>query len=163
VVASCKKHLQEISGNLSDPRVNYIFQDGIQFVQDAHNAYDVIIIDSSDPIGPAKPLFEKAFYAAIQDALKEDGLMVCQSQSPVMHMDILKQTVQYIRDLFPVQRVYVATVPTYPGGLWSFTMGSKKYQELKGDALPEDTHYINKETLHGCFQLPQFVKRAIYE
>jgi spermidine synthase len=82
VVDACKKYLPAVSGNLSDPRVNFIFNDGIKHVENIQDHYDVIIVDSSDPVGPAKALFEKSFYENIHRALKEDGLMVCQSQSP---------------------------------------------------------------------------------
>lgn len=161
VVKQCKEHLQEISGNLSDPRVNFIFQDGIKHVKNAQNEYDVIVIDSSDPIGPALPLFEKDFYASVHQALKEDGLMVCQSQSPVMHMPILRNTAQSLRELFPIQKTYIASVPTYPGGLWSFTLGSKKYRDINASKLPEDTKYVNEGILSACFQLPQLIKSQL--
>jgi spermidine synthase len=161
VVKQCKKHLQEISGNLSDPRVNFIFDDGIKHVKNAHNEYDVVVIDSSDPIGPAVPLFEKEFYAGVHRALKEDGLMVCQSQSPIMHMHILRNTVNSIRELFPIQKTYIATVPTYPGGMWSFTLGSKKYNETDTSKIPGDTKYVNEGILSACFQLPESIKSQL--
>lgn len=161
VVKQCKAHLQEISGNLSDPRVNFIFDDGIKYVKDAENEYDVIVIDSSDPIGPALPLFQKEFYAGVHRALKDDGLMVCQSQSPVMHMNVLRNTAQSLRELFSVQKTYIATVPTYPGGVWSFTLGSKKYQNVDATKLPGDTKYVNEGILSACFQLPQSIKSEL--
>lgn len=161
VVRQSKAHLQEVSGNLSDPRVNFIFQDGIKYVKDAQNEYDVIVIDSSDPIGPALPLFEKDFYAGVHRALKEDGLMVCQSQSPVLHMQVLRNTAQSLRELFAIQKTYIAMVPTYPGGVWSFTVGSKKYKDTDASKLPGDTKYVNEGILSACFQLPQFVKSQL--
>ena len=78
VVKACKEHLPEVSGNLSDPRVNFIFDDGVQFAKNKVNEYDVIIVDSSDPVGPAEQLFEYEFYKNLHKALKEDGIMVCQ-------------------------------------------------------------------------------------
>ncbi|SEN00604.1 polyamine aminopropyltransferase [Lihuaxuella thermophila] len=158
VVKVCKKHLQEVSGNLSDPRVNFIYQDGIEHVKKYKNHYDVVIVDSSDPIGPAKQLFERSFYEDIYRALKDDGLMVCQSQSPVFHMDILKQTAGHIRDLFPHMKIYTATVPTYPGGLWSFTLGSKKYKDISVTDFDKNTRYVNQHILQACFQLPEFLR-----
>ncbi len=158
VVDVCKKHLPAVSGNLSDPRVQFVFNDGIKHVQDVKNHYDVIIVDSSDPVGPAKALFEQSFYESIWHALKEDGLMVCQSQSPLFHRAVMNETIRHIRKLFPVTRVYMATVPTYPGGFWSFTLGSKKYRELCTGGFHKDTKYVNQSILQSCFDLPEFLK-----
>ncbi|AMA71527.1 MULTISPECIES: polyamine aminopropyltransferase [Aneurinibacillus] len=157
VVKFCKEHLQEVSGNLSDPRVRFIYNDGVAFVKDIENHYDVIIVDSSDPIGPAKQLFELDFYRNIHRALKEDGIMVCQSQSPIFHFDVLQQSYKHISDLFPLTKLYTAVVPTYPGGMWTFTMGSKVYDKPVEHAFQQDTKYFNKNILDACFQLPQFL------
>lgn len=158
VVDVCKEHLPAVSGNLSDPRVKFIFNDGIKHVQDVRNHYDVIIVDSSDPVGPAKALFEQSFYENIHHALKADGLMVCQSQSPLFHRPVMNETIRHIHNLFSVTKVYTATVPTYPGGFWSFTLGSKKYEELHVDDFHKDTRYINQSILQSCFDLPGFLK-----
>ncbi|MBA4602642.1 polyamine aminopropyltransferase [Thermoactinomyces mirandus] len=158
VVDVCKEHLPAVSGNLSDPRVQFIFNDGIKHVQAIRNHYDVIIVDSSDPVGPAKALFEQSFYKNIYHALKDDGLMVCQSQSPLFHRSVMKETIGHIRNLFPVCKVYTATVPTYPGGFWSFTLGSRKYRDLCVDDFHKDTKYVNQSILQSCFDLPEFLK-----
>ncbi|WP_124727049.1 polyamine aminopropyltransferase [Staphylospora marina] len=158
VVKACKEHLQEVSGNLSDPRVNFIFNDGMKHVKEYRNHYDVIIVDSSDPVGPAKALFERSFYEDIYGALKEDGLMVCQSQSPLFHRDVMKQTFDNISDLFPVTKPYYATVPTYPGAFWSFTLGSKKYDSVHVKEFDKDTRYVNQSILNSCFDLPAFLR-----
>jgi len=162
VVDVCKEYLPEVSGNLSDPRVKFIYTDGVAFVKDQQNTYDVIIIDSSDPIGPAKELFSYEFYQSVFRALKDDGLMVCQSQSPLFHMDVLKQTFANIKRLFPYTNLYTATVPTYPGGLWSFTVGSKIPLSIQANKpIPTDTKYVNEDVLKRCFLLPQFMKQEL--
>ncbi|EHQ87608.1 polyamine aminopropyltransferase [Desulfosporosinus youngiae] len=159
VVEACLKHLPEVSGRLSDPRVQFIFDDGVKFVLNKVNEYDVIIVDSSDPIGPAKSLFEKSFYQSLHKALKKDGLMVCQSQSPIFHAEVMKQTFQRIRSLFADVKLYTAVVPTYPGGLWSFTLGLKRSAAPNPEKLNEnDTHYVNKQIIERCFSLPQFMR-----
>jgi len=162
VVDVCKEYLPEVSGNLSDPRVKFIYTDGVAFVKDQQNTYDVIIIDSSDPIGPAKELFSYEFYQNVFRALKDDGLMVCQSQSPLFHMDVLKQTYTNMKQLFPYTNLYTATVPTYPGGLWSFTVGSKIPLSIQANKpMPTDTKYVNEDILQQCFLLPQFMKQEL--
>lgn len=163
VVKACKEHLPEVSGNLSDPRVNFIFDDGVQFAKNKVNEYDVIIVDSSDPVGPAEQLFEYEFYKNLHKALKEDGIMVCQSQSPIFHSSILKQTADSIRQLFTYSGTYTAVVPTYPGGLWSFTIGSKQHS-LNPETFKKhtiETKYFNQEILKSCFALPEFMKSII--
>lgn len=158
VVNVCKEHLPAVSGNLNDPRVQFIFADGTAHVKKANNYYDVIIVDSSDPIGPAKQLFEYDFYQDIRDALKEDGLMVCQSESPLFHRKVMEQTVASIDRLFPITKVYLATVPTYPGGFWSFTLGSKKHHRLPSQPFDKPTRYVNDTILRSCFELPEFLR-----
>jgi len=160
VVKACREHLPEVSGSLSDSRVNFIFTDGVKFVEEQKDKYDVIIIDSSDPIGPAEQLFQFDFYSKLHKALKEDGMMVCQSQSPIFHQSILKQTAFSIKKLFTYSSTYTAVVPTYPGGLWSFTIGSKKYP-LKYEPNGKDkveTKYFNIDIFDRCFALPEFMK-----
>ncbi|WP_243293002.1 polyamine aminopropyltransferase [Bacillus sp. FJAT-47783] len=161
VVKACKEHLPEVSGNLNDPRVNFLYVDGVQYVKEKENEYDVIIVDSSDPVGPAEQLFSKPFYHNLQRALKEDGLMVCQSQSPIFHLDVLKQSYHHLSSLFPITKLYTAVVPTYPGGLWSFTIGSKKYTDIQVKEFNKDTKYVNQDLLEGCFKLPKFLQDAL--
>ena len=79
----------------------------------------MIIVDSSDPVGPAKVLFEEPFYRDVHRALKDDGIMVCQSESPVFHPRVLTKVRDTLKTLFPDVRTYLATIPTYPGGIWS--------------------------------------------
>ncbi|MDQ0214205.1 spermidine synthase [Oikeobacillus pervagus] len=163
VVKASKEYLQEVSGNLSDPRVNFIFTDGIKFVQEKENEYDVIIVDSSDPVGPAEALFEYDFYAHIKQALKKDGIAVFQSQSPIFHREMLKQTYSYTKELYPGSAVFQAVVPTYPGGMWTFTIGTKRYliEPEKANVPPLETKYFNQDILKGCFLLQQDLKNLL--
>ncbi|WP_243300115.1 polyamine aminopropyltransferase [Bacillus litorisediminis] len=162
VVKVCKKYLPEVSGNLSDPRVNFIYDDGVAFAKRKEQEYDLIIVDSSDPVGPATALFEKSFYQSLHRALKDDGLMVCQSQSPIFHMNVLKQSYNRIRDLFKEVSMYTAVVPTYPGGLWSFTIGSKQFVHPDSAKVQDkETYYVNDELIQRCFILPQFMKEQL--
>jgi spermidine synthase len=163
VVRLSKKYLPEVSGNLSDPRVRFIYRDGIAYVKEQRDAYDVIIVDSSDPVGPAEGLFQREFYEDIFHALHANGLMVCQSESPLFYADVMKRTYTYIHELFPHSQLYTATVPTYPGGLWSFTLGSKNKIQLQKNTLPSDTQYINDLVLESSFALPTFVAKTITE
>lgn len=162
VVRASKQYMPEVSGNLSDPRVRYHYADGVKYVKEVQERYDVIIVDSSDPIGPAEQLFEMAFYTDLHAALREGGLMVCQSQSPIFHADVMLQSYSRIGQLFPYRRLYTAVVPTYPGGMWSFTLGSKR--ELpppESIRFRKKARYANEGVLRRCFSLPTFIQEQL--
>jgi spermidine synthase len=162
VVKASLLHMPEVSGNLSDPRVNYIFRDGLQFAKEASGEYDVIIVDSSDPVGPAEHLFDLEFYRDLHRALKEDGLLACQSQSPIFHQDVMVRSWDRIGTLFTHRKLYTAVVPTYPGGMWSFTIGSKRPLPDPADVrFDKDTRYCNGDVLRSCFALPAFLKEIL--
>jgi spermidine synthase len=167
VVNTCLKYLPEVSGNISDARVNFIFKDGINFVENAiktKNYYDIAIIDSSDPVGPAIPLFSLDFYKSLYHILKNDGVMACQSDSPMFRINVMGGIYKKLCNVFPIVRPYLATIPTYPGGFWSFTLASKLHKTprpLLFHAEKYGTKYVNKEILEQCFALPQFVKQGL--
>ncbi|MCF6092974.1 polyamine aminopropyltransferase [Microaerobacter geothermalis] len=160
VIANCQKYLPNISDQMTHPKANIIIDDGLSFIKNKKDAYDVIIVDSSDPVGPAIQLFERPFYESVLQALKEDGVMVCQSESPFFYEDILGDVTKTLKHLFPIVRTYLAVVPTYPSGLWSFTLASKKWDPLQKDIsiLPEpDTKYYTRNIYHSVFALPRMV------
>lgn len=164
VVEVSKEYLPEISEGLQDPRVEVIYDDGIKHVKDNKNTYDLIIVDSTDPIGPAVGLFAKEFYASVFDALTDEGIFVAQTESPFFEADLIKRVSADVKEIFPIGKLFLASIPTYPGGLWSFTMGSKKYDpEL---AEPENfaklnTRYYTPEIHKSAFVLPSFVQDIV--
>ncbi|RKD27336.1 spermidine synthase [Caminicella sporogenes DSM 14501] len=164
VVDECVDKLTMISGNApNDERINFLFEDGIKFVKDKEKCYDVAIVDSSDPVGPAEVLFSEEFYVDLKKSLKDDGIMVCQSQSPIFHKEVLKRTRDILKKHFPIVRTYKAVVPSYPGGMWSFTLASFKYDPLNAnlERLVKNTKYINKDIFKSCFSLPNFMKEYL--
>ena len=167
VVDVCKKFLPEISAALiaGSPRLEVKIGDGIQHMSQAENEYDVIIVDCSDPIGPGEGLFTKAFYRDVYRALKADGLFVQQTESPFYHQDLIQRLWLDVEELFPVARMYLAHIPLYPGGMHSFTMGSKKADPLETALrpLPFHTRYFNESIYHSCFALPNFVQELLTE
>ena len=166
VVEVAKKYLPEISSLLNDahnqPKFNLMIGDGIEYMRQANNYYDVIIVDCSDPIGPGEGLFTRAFYRDVYQALKPDGLFVQQTESPFYHQPLLQRLHADISSLFPLTRVYLASIPLYPGGLHSFTIGSKKYDPLEADLnrVPAGfaCRYYNKDLHKSAFVLPNFVR-----
>jgi spermidine synthase len=159
VIEVSKEYLPEISCALSDKRVEVLVADGIKYVQDNKGEFDVIMVDSTDPVGPAVGLFAVDFYKAIYEALKEDGIFVAQTESPFFHKELIKSVYKDISSIFPITKLYTCAIPTYPSGFWSFTMGSKKYDPLETDIskIPElDTKYYCPQLHKAVFALPKF-------
>lgn len=164
VIEAAKKYLPEISCALDDPRVEVLVADGIKHVKENKNTYDMIIVDSTDPIGPAEGLFGAAFYQDVHDALTDGGIFVAQTESPFFNRDLIPRIFKDVSGIYPIARLFLANVPTYPGGLWSFTMGSKKNDPLKvnvSDIPQMETRYYSPEIHRSCFVLPPFVKELI--
>jgi len=163
VIVASKKYLPAISAGLSDPRVKILVADGIEHVKSTRGQYDVILVDSTDPVGPAVGLFAGEFYADIYRALKKDGIMVAQTGSPFFNRDLIEGAYARISGVFPLTRMYLACVPTYPGGLWSFTAGSKCYDLKAHRGKPISARHYNAEVHQGAFCLPGFVKELLGE
>lgn len=166
VIMASRKYLPVISCALTDPRVRILIEDGTEFIKKKEDYYDVIIIDSSDPVGPATELFGQDFYRNAHKALKEDGLLVAQSESPLFYRETTKKVRQYIGNILPICVTYLAAVPTYTGGFWSFTIGSKKYSPLNKKPDPGffkklGTRYLTTELLPAAFALPQNIKELL--
>lgn len=162
VIETSKQYFPNISVALTgNPKVHVHVEDGIKWVKDHEAEYDVIIIDSSEPIGPGIGLFTPEFYASVFKALTGDGIMVAQSESPWVNAEVIKMAFRGISQSFPITRLYTCAVPTYPTGLWSFTLGSKKHDPLLAE--PEarfegmTTKYYTPALHQAAFQLPRFV------
>ncbi len=164
VIEVSKQYLPEIAGALGDPKVEVLVDDGIKHLADKADTNDVICIDSTDPIGPAEGLFAADFYRSVYRSLKEDGIMVAQTESPFFNAGLITRVNKDISEIFPITRLYLAAIPTYPSGLWSFTMGSKKYDPLEVDEtkIPEyPTKYYSPRIHKSVFALPKFVEDLI--
>lgn len=166
VVEVCKEFLPQTACGLEDPRVRLLYQDGLRYVRSLDNAYDLIIVDSTDPFGPGEGLFTREFYGNCYHALKEDGIMVNQHESPFYPQDALAMQRAHARIIasFPISRVYQAHVPTYASGHWLFGFASKKYhphKDMKAErwkARGLATKYYNTNLHRGAFFLPNYVQ-----
>lgn len=163
VIEISKQYFPHIASGLSDPRVDVQVADGIVHVQEHENEYDVILIDSTDPIGPAVGLFAKEFYASVHRALKDDGIFVAQTESPFKDPELIRRVHEDVGSLFAQTHLYLAYIPTYPTGMWSFTMGSKKYNPLQAadELRVKDTRYYTPAIHKAAFALPRFVEEIV--
>ena len=116
VIEVSKKYLPEMACGFDDPRVHVHVGDGAAFVDEKKADYDVIIVDSSDPIGPGEVLFRKPFYESLKAALKPGGIIATQGESFFLHKEYVERLLTITRELFPVQAYATIMVPTYPGG-----------------------------------------------
>lgn len=169
VVEVSRKYLPQTACRLDDPRVQIHYEDGLRYVRNRENCYDLIIVDSTDPFGPGEGLFTKEFYGNCYKALREDGIMVNQHESPFYDGDAraCKRAHQRIVSSFPISRVYQAHIPTYPSGHWLFGFASKKYHPVK-DMNAEQwkargirTRYYTTNLHRGAFALPAYVEEML--
>ncbi len=126
-----QKHFSTLASGFDDPKVKIFFEDGAVFVQERKNEYDLIIVDSSDPIGSAKVLFQEQFYRNMFDVLKEDGISVAQSEGMFFDRETIRKLFTFNRNIFPILCYYFTMVPTYPSGTIGFSFCSKKYHPIK--------------------------------
>jgi spermidine synthase len=161
VIDYSRRYLPEIAGRLDDPKVRVIVDDGCRHIHEHKHTYDVILVDSTEPVGPAAELFTRGFYQGIYDALTADGIFVAQTDNPWFKAELIRSVYRDVSEIFPIVRLYAANIPTYPSGLWTFTMGSKSRDPLQVDAsqIPElDTRYYTPQLHRAAFVLPKFVE-----
>jgi len=162
VVDAAREWLPQTSKEFSNPKLKIEIADGVEFVKKTKEKFDVVIVDSSDPIGPATPLFNIDFYRDVHSCLTDDGIVVSQCESPHYHKEMQGKVLSILHDLFPMVHLYTYTNLTYPGGYWGFSFASKKYCPVadfdgkRADAL--NCKYYNSQLHLASFQLPTFVR-----
>lgn len=173
VVEASLKWLPGISGGAyDDPRAQLIIGDGFAFLEETGQAFDVILIDSTDPVGAAIPLFTDRFYKAAARRLRRGGLLVTQSGSPLLMAAELTRVVRLLETIFQRTSVYLANIPSYPAVLWSFTAASQT-ADPRG-ASPSRVaqrcaerairpSYYTPELQRAAFALPSFLKQSLGE
>jgi spermidine synthase len=168
VVAVCREFLPHTASSMDDDRLNIYYQDGLKFIRRAQDAYDLIIVDSTDPFGPGEGLFTKEFYGNCFNALRADGIFVNQLGSPYYANDAaaLRRAYGKLKGAFPIAAAYQAHIPTYPSGHWLFGYGSKELGPVDGltadwNDLNIKTKYYNTQLHRGAFALPTYVREML--
>ncbi|MBQ1389163.1 MAG: polyamine aminopropyltransferase [Clostridia bacterium] len=169
VVEVCKQYLPKTACRFDDPRLNIYYEDGLRFVRFKENEYDLIIVDSTDPFGPGEGLFTREFYGSCFNALKDDGVLVNQHESPFYPDDAAacRRAHKNIVDNFPIAKVYQAHIPTYPSGHWLFGFASKKYHPLRDldetrwNMRSISTKYYTTMLHKGAFYIPAYVEELL--
>jgi spermidine synthase len=167
VVRLCEEYFPQTASILSkDSRINLFFEDGVNFVkQKLNNSYDLILVDSTDPIGPGEGLFTNEFYNDCYRILSDDGILINQHESPFFDKDKvqMKRAHKRIKSHFPIARVYMFHQTIYASGLWLFGFASKKFdpikdhKPLKWEEFNLKTRYYNSDLHKAAFCLPNYI------
>lgn len=167
VIDVCKKYLPTIAGKLEDPRVEVLVEDAIEFIKDKENEYDVILIDSTDPMGPGEGLFTEEFYTNVKKSLKKGGIVAAQSESPVVNKEEIKKMYSLLKKVFPITSTYTSPIPTYPGGYWAWAFCSEEVEPLsyiderRCEEVTKTCKIYNKEYHKARFALPNMLKEIL--
>ncbi|AVQ38995.1 spermidine synthase [Clostridium botulinum] len=164
VIKASKEFLPTISCALDNPKCEIFIGDGIKYVHEHKNEFDIIIVDSTDPFGAAEGLFGGSFYKEIYQALTDKGIFVAQTETPFYLPEVVKKVYDDARIIFPITKLFMAAIPTYPSGYWSFTIGSKKLDPATADlsnTIDIETKYYTKALHKASFVLPKFVEDLI--
>lgn len=172
VIEACREHLPGIANSFEHPKLNLIVGDGIEFVKNVTEKYDLVIVDGSDPVGPAEGLFTVEFYQNCFNCLNQKGILIAQGESPKFNEKAFTELNQTIKSIFGTENTDVSLffVPTYPTGMWSFQWGRKGVDDLEMNVqvcsdffANNEMKYFNEEIFKASFALPNFVKKMLNE
>jgi len=171
VITMCCKYLPKHSmGAFDDNRVKIKISDGLTFVSETNQKFDVIISDSTDPIGPGEVLFSEMFYRSCNEILNEGGIFVAQNGVPFLQPNELQNTKQQLSSIFKKSGFYTVAVPTYIGGVMTIAWGSNSLDpaslsidQLQGRLQKSGayTRYYNNEIHNAAFVLPNYIRREL--
>ncbi len=156
-------------GDWDNPRLNLMIEDGIEYVKNVPaSTYDLVLVDSTDPEGPAEGLFDRNFYAHVFKILKDDGIVVAQGESWWIDMPLHKEIMGVIGEFFKIVMPYRFEMYMYPGCNWNFVLGSKHYHPtadmvLQRADMMDDLRYYNADIHKASFVLPNYVKKELGE
>lgn len=167
VTRVCLQYFPALASPLLAKRVQIHFRDGVEFVQQAGQRYDAILIDSTDPVSVGEGLFTAEFYQNCRKILNPGGILVTQSESPAWQQQNLRNISRKLRAVFPKVYYYQAHIPTYPSGHWLFGLVSEVYHPQRDFHAARCREYnlafryYNEEIHAGAFALPGFVKELL--
>lgn len=161
-----RKFFPALSVGLDHPKVEVFVADGFDHLDHHPNSYDAVIVDSIDPVGEAAKLFTEAFYRKVKKALRPGGVLVCQTESPFYNGDVLRGVVERLSGIYAHTAPYLAHIPTYPSGLWSFAFASDAGHPLEAeldwnaDFVPF-LKYLTPDVFRAAFALPAYLQKQL--
>lgn len=167
VIDACKKYLPTIACGLDDPKVEICVADAIEYIKDKKNEFDIVLIDSTDPMGPGEGLFTEEFYTNVKNSLKEGGIVAAQSESPVVNKEEIKKMYNLLKKVFPICSTYTSNIPTYPGGYWAWAFCSETVKPLsyfaddRYEDIVKSCKIYNRDYHNARFALPNYLKELL--
>ena len=167
VIDACKKYLPTIACELDNPKVEICVADAIEYIKDKKNEFDIVLIDSTDPMGPGEGLFTEEFYTNVKNSLKEGGIVAAQSESPVVNKEEIKKMYNLLKKVFPICSTYTSNIPTYPGGYWAWAFCSETVKPLsyfaddRYEDIVKSCKIYNKDYHNSRFALPNYLKELL--
>lgn len=167
VVDVCKEHLPSFNVPWNDPRLKMEFGDGIAWLKNYAGApYDVILIDGSDPVGPAEGLYASPFYESAKKCLNPEGVLVSQTESPIAMAEDFTRIVKTLRTSFKRAEPYFVPIPLYPSGMWSFSFASdqidpRNFDDARATRIEAEARYYNRDIHRAAFAQPSFVRKLL--
>lgn len=167
VIDACKKFLPTIACELDNPKCEILVEDAIEYIKDKKNMFDIVLIDSTDPMGPGEGLFTEEFYTNVKESLKEGGIIAAQSESPVVNKKEIKKMYDLLKKVFPICSTYTSNIPTYPGGYWAWAYCSETVKPLsyideeRCAKITKTCKIYNKDYHLARFALPNYLKELL--
>lgn len=167
VIDVCKKYLPTIACELENPKVEILVQDAIEYIKDKKNVFDIVLIDSTDPMGPGEGLFTEEFYTNVKNSLKKGGIVTAQSESPFVNKEEIKKMYNLLKKVFPICETFTSNIPTYPGGYWAWSFCSEDVKPLsyideeRCAEITKTCKIYNKDYHMARFALPNYLKELL--
>ena len=167
VVEECKKYLPTIACQLDNPKVEVLVEDAIEYIKDKEDEFDIVLIDSTDPMGPGEGLFTDEFYNNVKRSLKKGGIVAAQSESPFVNKEEIRKMYTQLKRVFPIVSTYTSNIPTYPGGYWAWAFCSEEvkplsyYDERRANDIIKTCKIYNKDYHMARFALPNYLKELL--
>ena len=155
------------AGAFEDSRVELRFADGVELLASVEpGSFEVVLVDSTDPVGPGEVLFTEDFYRSCRRALTSGGLLAVQSESPFAHPDLFARVQERMSAAFSWVRPYLVHIPAYPSGMWSFTLAASGEpsppNQDRAAKISRGCRYYTPEIHQGAFALPAFVNELVH-
>lgn len=170
VVNACKEFLPQCAVGFDHPKVNLTIGDGIKFVEQAkkdNQKYDIIIVDSTDPIGPGEGLFNRSFYENVAQLCDDNTIVISQAEGPWFNEKVQRELLAILREIFNITQIYNYHNISYPTGTWSFSFASQSVHPLRNMDLERiksddfEFNYYSSEIHRSAFALPSFMKKNL--
>lgn len=163
VIEVSKKFFPTLSSSFEDPRAIVVNEDGYKYIQDYEEEFDVVIVDSTDPVGFAQVLTTEQFFRLVHRALKEDGIYAGQTESIHYHLEMVVKVQKNLQKVFPIVDLYTSVVPIYAGYWWTYSIASKKHPVREPIREVKVSTKIYSEDMHRYAFLPESFYRKIME